>query len=343
MAHSRKYIVAKTSVGVIGVTFDWRSASLRAVADLASAAEQEGYEFFWVPEAWGLEAFSTISHVLTKTTKISVGSGIINVYSRSAALIGMGCATLSQLAPGRFLLGLGVSGKGLIEGWHGARFEDPFTRLQEYVEVIRKVLAGGPVEHSGKHLKLSGFRLYTQPPQRPPKMLLAALGQKSLRLAAKLFDGAIVTMYPSSKLADAARTVGSEDPNKTVHYFQPAAVVLGDQTLGDTAYIAKTIAFYVASMGDYYYRALVSLGFEKEAETIRSRYRGGDREGAAAAAQALLDELALVGTPDQIAQKLSSYPANVVPVLSFRATGEEDVALSRKAMAAVKRALHTSA
>lgn len=322
---------------MLGATFDWRGASLPAVARLAQAADELGFKVFWVPEAWGLEAFSTISHILTTTKKITVGSGIVNVYSRSAALIAMGAATISQLAPERFALGLGVSGRRLVEGWHGVVFEDPFGRLLEYLDVVKMVLGGGQVEYSGRHLRLSGFRLYTQPPAKPPKLFLAALGGKSLRLAAQRFDGAILAMYPASKLREAAATLASA--GKEAHYFVPVALKPEGAGVGDVGYIAKTIAFYVASMGDYYHRNLVRLGFAKEADAIRQMYRGGDREGAFREAHKLLGELALVGTPSEVAEKIRSMPKNVTPVLSFRASSLEDAEAASKVMRAISEAL----
>jgi len=325
-------------VSKLGVGFDWRAADLKAMAKIAQAAEELGFEVVWVPEAWGLEAFSTISHILSMTSRIKVGAGIINVFSRSAALIGMGCATLGQLAPDRFLLGLGVSGRRLVEGWHGVKFEEPFGRLKEYLDVIRLVSSGAPVDYSGKTLRLGGFRLYTRP-TTPPSVLLGALGERSLRLAARLFDGAILTMYPSSRLRWAAEIVGSHSSEKQIHYLQPVALKTSSGPSGDFGYVAKTIAFYVSSMGDYYYRNLANLGFSQEVERIATHYRAGNREEAAQAAGALVEELALVGTPREVAQKLSSYPPHVTPVMTFRASSGEDVEYSISTMREITREL----
>ena len=144
------------------MTVDWRGATIDALNTIALQADYSGCGYFWVPEAWGLEAFSTIGHLLTITRQIKIGPGIVNIFSRSAATIGMSCATLNQLAPGRFVLGLGTSGKGLVEYFHGAKFEKKFKRMNEYVEVIKKVSSGQIVEYNGEILKLSRFRLYGQ-------------------------------------------------------------------------------------------------------------------------------------------------------------------------------------
>jgi alkanesulfonate monooxygenase SsuD/methylene tetrahydromethanopterin reductase-like flavin-dependent oxidoreductase (luciferase family) len=323
----------------IGITFDWRGARLSVMANIARAADKLGFDVAWVPEAWGLESFSSAAHILTVTSKISLGAGIVNVYSRSAALIAMGYATLNQIGPQRFILGLGVSGRALVEKWHGAQFKEPFTRVAEYLEVIKAAAGGAKLEYNGKVLRLSGFRLYTDPVTPPLKVYLAALGDRSLELASQLFDGAILTMYPSSKLHVAVDRVTGIKPDKTVHVFQPVALRCPDKTVGDPLQVAKTIVFYICSMGNYYYANLVRLGYGPEADRIRTLYLGGDRDAAVRAAEALLDELALVGTPSQVAHKIGSYPPQVVPALAFRAQSADDAAAATRIMRSVKDAL----
>ncbi|MDG6999762.1 MAG: LLM class flavin-dependent oxidoreductase, partial [Nitrososphaerota archaeon] len=182
----------------LGVTVSWQGATVPCVRSVALSAEELGFEYLWVPEAWGLDATTTIAHLLTVTSSIKIGTGILNVYSRSAALIGMTCATLEQISPGRILLGLGTSGKSLVEDWHGVQFARSLQRTKEYVEVIRKVATGEKVEFEGELLRLARFRLYTKPCS-PPPIFLGAIGEKNLKLAGKISDGAIVATYPLSK------------------------------------------------------------------------------------------------------------------------------------------------
>src|SRR5271157_5697974 len=147
-----------------GVTVAWQGSTIEGLSAIASEADKLGFGYFWLPEAWGLEAFSTVSHILGRTSSIRVGTGITNIYSRSAALIGMGCATFDQIAPGRFVLGLGSSGRAVIENWHGIDFSNPLSRTEEYVQVIRKVASGEEIEFNGDILKhQSKFRLFTKP------------------------------------------------------------------------------------------------------------------------------------------------------------------------------------
>ncbi|MEM0120125.1 MAG: LLM class flavin-dependent oxidoreductase [Thermoprotei archaeon] len=337
---SNQYIYAYDSPLVfnIGVGFDWRAANLQAMVNIIQGAEELGFESAWVPEAWGLESFSCISHILTLTRRIRIGAGIINVFSRSATLIGMGCATLNQIAPERFILGLGVSGRGLIERWHGVEFRDPIIRVLEYLEVISKTVSGEKVDYSGKHLKLSGFRLFTQPLTEKLTVYLAALGDKSLTLAGKHFDGAILTMYPSSKLDHAVRLVTTFNPNKKIIYFQPVVLDLSGNTPADKTWVARTIVFYVASMGDYYHRNLSVLGFKSTVEEIRSQYVEGNKDEALKAAEPLVEELALTGSPQKVAEKLLGYPSQVTPVLVFKAENQDNVVVALKTMKALREA-----
>jgi len=323
----------------VGVGYDWRGANLQAMARIARGAEELGFDVVWVPEAWGVEAFSSIAHILTITTRVKVGAGIVNVYSRSATLIGMGCVTLNQIAPERFILGLGVSGRGLIERWHGLKFTDPFTKVIEYLEVIRKTASGERVDYAGKHLNLGGFRLFTQPLTKPLEVYLAALGDRSLKLAAEHFDGSILTMYPASKLNHALSITTSLSPNKRVYLFQPVALNTPGSTSDVVNQIVRTIVFYVASMGDYYYRNLSRLGFESVVERIRMEYSAGRRDEAFKAAEPLVDELALVGAPRVVAEKIAGYPKQVTPVLMFKAENQEDADMALKAMGALSEEL----
>jgi len=211
-----------------GVTFDWRGATVGSVEALAKAADQLGFGYIWLPEAWGLETFSLAAHLLEATRRIKLGSGVLNVYSRSAALIGMGCATLNQICPNRFALGLGSSGKALIENWHNETFVRPLQRTKEYIEVIRKVVSGERVDYNGKTLNLKGFRLFTTPMEARLEIFVGALGDKNLGLAAEVADGAIVTLYPMSQLRHASDVLKSRSINaepKTLFAFYPLALV----------------------------------------------------------------------------------------------------------------------
>jgi alkanesulfonate monooxygenase SsuD/methylene tetrahydromethanopterin reductase-like flavin-dependent oxidoreductase (luciferase family) len=125
-----------------GIALSWRGATIEGTRGVCLEADRVGFGYFWITEAWGMEALSTAGYLLGISRNIKIGCGVLNAFSRSAALIGMACATLDQISPGRFLLGMGTSGRKLVERWHGIGFEKPVTRLKEYLEVIREVTRG---------------------------------------------------------------------------------------------------------------------------------------------------------------------------------------------------------
>ncbi|MDG6994350.1 MAG: LLM class flavin-dependent oxidoreductase [Nitrososphaerota archaeon] len=317
----------------LGVTIAWQSATIPSLSALAKAADKCGFGYLWIPEAWGLEAFSTIAHVLTMTEKIKIGSGIVNVFSRSAALIGMTYATLDQISSGRVLLGLGTSGRILVEKWHGIKFEKPLQRVQEYVEVIRKVATGEEAQFKGEVLDISRFRLYTKPAKVPPQIYLGSIGERSLKLAGRICDGAILATYPISKLEHAARLV-SEDFSKKVFAYYPLRLTTSDEEAKAVKLeVAKNVAFYVASMGSYYAKNLINLGYEKSVERIMEAHRlEGHRGATGAVDDDLLNDLSFIGSLGAVVEKLSRIPSSVIPVLGLSAASEESVAAGVQAL-----------
>ncbi|MHB8566907.1 MAG: LLM class flavin-dependent oxidoreductase [Nitrososphaerales archaeon] len=305
-----------------GVTVAWQGATIEALTAIAREADGLGFGYFWLPEAWSLEAFSAASHLLSKTEKIRIGTGIVNVYSRSAALIGMGCATLDQIAHGRFLLGLGSSGRGLIESFHGLRFEKPLERTKEYVVVIRKVARGESVDYSGDLLKLSRFKLFTKPVESL-EIYLGAIGEKNLKLAGEICDGAIITMYPFSRLGVAMNAIGgTANRGKKLFAYFPTMLTGSNEELGRAReQVARNIAFYVASMGGYYSSNLSKLGFGDEVKKIIDAHSGNK----GTVSGELIDELALVGDQNTILDRVARIPIGVHPVLAFSAKTSGEV------------------
>ena len=325
-----------------GITVAWQGITVDGLTAIATEADKLGFGYIWVPEAWGLEAFSVISHILCKTKSIRVGTGITNVYSRSAALIGMGCATFDQIAPGRFMLGLGSSGKGLIENWHGNDFSKPLRRTEEYVQVIRKVAKGDPIDFDGEVLKhLSKFRLFTRPIESKLEIYLGAIGDANLKLAGKICEGAILAGYPSTKLDHALECLkeGSQGANKKLLTYLPSFISnSGENLLKASEQIAKNIAFYITSMGTFYPKNLVRLGYEDEVNNIvEANKQGGSKASVQALRERIFDELSLVGRPQSILERVSKFPHGAIPVLGFGARSSEEIAGAIESMRTLSR------
>jgi alkanesulfonate monooxygenase SsuD/methylene tetrahydromethanopterin reductase-like flavin-dependent oxidoreductase (luciferase family) len=326
-----------------GVTVDWRGASVGALTTIALQADHSGCGYFWIPEAWGLEAFSTIGHLLSITKRIKVGTGIVNVFSRSAGTIGMACATLNQLAPNRFLLGIGASGKGLVESFHSMHFERGLKRTEEYVEAIRKIMSGEPVDYNGEILKLARFRLFAAPVIPPVPIYLGAIGEKNLSLAGKIADGAIVTLYPISKLGKCIDLVeqASLGRKKKVFAYIPLRVTSNEREDVDAKLeVSKFISFYIASMGKYYAQNLTKLGFGKDVEEIKNaNSTGGSAQASSVVNDELLKELSLIGRPAQIFDRLATIPEGVNPVFALGASSPREGDISARALREVSVAL----
>ena len=321
-----------------GVTVDWRGASVNALTTIALQADYSGCGYFWVPEAWGLEAFSSIGHLLSVTKRIKIGTGIVNIFSRSAGTIGMACATMNQIAPQRFLLGLGTSGRGLVEAFHGSKFEGAFKRTEEYVKVIRQVQSGEQVDHTGDILKLARFRLYTSPVVPPVPIYLGAIGEKNLELASRIADGAIVTFYPISKLRDCFSLVNKESKSKKKQVFSyiPIRIVSNEREEASAkSEISKLISFYIVSMGSYYAKNLIRLGLGKQVEEFKSAAANANSDSETTSARIsdeLLSDFCLIGTPKQILDGIARIPNEIHPVFAFNASSPKDGDSSARAI-----------
>ncbi len=315
-----------------GVTFDWRGASIDAITAIAKQADESGYGYLCIPEAWGLEAFSTVGHLLNVTKKIKIGTGVINVYSRSAATIAMGCTTLNQLAPGRFFLGLGTSGRALIEGWHGVKFERSLQRTKEYVEVIRMILRGQEVGYDGEVLELGRFRLFASPPKNEIEIYLGAIGERNLALAGMIASGAIVALYPISKLDKCIRAVNGNGGAKKVFAYLPVQIANSTSEVDlAQAELSRYVAFYIVSMGKYYAQNLSNLGFGRQVnEVLGVASSRGSKQAASAIRPGFLEEFCLIGSLEEILERVSKLPEQVYPVFGTKATSLEEAFASSK-------------
>lgn len=320
-----------------GVTIDWRGASLQALTTIALQADYSGCGYLWVPEAWGLEAFSTIGHLLSITKRIKIGTGIVNIFSRSPGTIAMACATFNQLAPQRFLLGLGTSGKGLVEAFHGLRYEKALRRTEEYIAAIKKIESGEPIDYNGEIIKLARFRLYTAPVKPSTPIYLGAIGEKNLTLAGKVAEGAIVTLYPMSKLAQAHALVnqGNNSGKKKMFVYIPLRLTRNEQEEASAkTEIARFVSFYVTSMGKYYAQSLSGLGYGKQVQEIKSAASSG--AGTLDASKLLdnefLKEFALIGTPAKILDQIARIPDGIHPVFALAASSRSDGDTSARAL-----------
>jgi coenzyme F420-dependent oxidoreductase len=287
--------------------------SVQDLVALSRRAEELGYERVWMPETWGRDAVTALTSIAKGTDSIGLGPSILNVYSRSPALMAQTAATLQEVSDGRLRLGIGPSGPAVIEGWHGVDFERPLRRTREYVEIVRKVLSGERLEYDGDVFTLSGFRLRCDPPESPPAIDAAGMGPKSVELAGRFGDGwHAIVMTPDGlrdRLEDFRRgaDLGGQDSDDQTVTLSLTACALPDgeraRRLG-----RQHLAFYVGAMGTYYRESLSRQGYEEEANDIAATWASGEHEAAIeAVGDELLDAVSACGTPDRVRKELRKF------------------------------------
>jgi F420-dependent oxidoreductase-like protein len=294
-------------------------------ADFAIAAQRIGVSSLWVPEVWGYDALTGLAYLAAKTTTIGLGTFVVQLGSRSPALLATSGLSLQELSGGRFMLGVGTSGPGVMEGWHGVRFTRPVQTTRETIEIIRTVSRGDRLEHSGEIYPLplpnsagSVLRPLVRPDHVP--VYVAAMGPQNLRLTGEVADGwlgnafipeaADVFLGPLGEgAALAGRTLADLD------LVAPVAVEFTDtREDGDAAARrhADGYAFTIGAMGaggkNFYNDAFTRLGYGAGVETVAKHWRDGLREEAKRAVPIDLGRLTnLLGTDDAIAERVERY------------------------------------
>ncbi len=298
---------------------------------LAQEAERLGYDSAWAAEAWGTDAVTVLSWLAATTSTLKVGAGIMQIPARTPAMTAMTAATLDLMSGGRFLLGLGTSGPQVAEGWHGAAFGKPVERTREYVEIVRAAIRRELVEHRGTHYEIpyagedatglgKPLKLMMRPLRDDIPIYLAAIGPRNVALAAEIADGWLPVWVSPERLRDVhGEALAAARPGFDVAAFG-VPVALTDDVQAARDFVKPHLALYVGGMGAKgrnFYNTLVSrYGYEAEARAIQDLYLGGKKmEAIAAVPDALVDEVALVGPKERIAERLDAWRESGVTTL----------------------------
>ena len=287
---------------------------------LAQEAERLGYDSAWAAEAWGTDAVSVLAWLGATTERIKLGSAIMQIPGRTPALTAMTAATLDLLSGGRFLLGLGTSGPQVVEGWHGEPWGKPLLKTREYVEIVRAALRRELLEHHGEHydIPLSGgtglgkpLKLMARPLRAEIPIYVAAISPKAVAQACEIADGWLPIFWSPEKapavFADALAKTG---PGFDVAPSAPAILI--DDAEAGREFLKPYYALYVGGMGargkNFYNDLFARYGYEAEAKEIQDLYLAGNkRDAAAAVPDAFVDEVALVGSKERIAERLDAW------------------------------------
>lgn len=311
----------------------WMGVSRKETVRAAEIADEAGMDSIWIPEAWGYDQVPLLTEIALRTKRLRIATGIMNCFSRSPGVVAMTAATLDDISEGRFILGLGTSGKNVIEGLHGIPFEKPLQRLREYVEIVRLLLAGERLaKHHGEIFpSLRPFKLVYPPASRKVPIYIASLARKSVQMAGEIADGWLpafwpVHLYPEGLgwIAEGAAISGRDPKEVDVAPFMGTVV-------NDDLETAKSIArwpigFYLGGMGKFYSQMLTRAGFGPEVERVKKLYDEGKRDEAFAAVDdKLIEATSAVGSMDAVRAKLDVFRAAGVtnPIVGYPSGADE--------------------
>ena len=302
----------------IQIGFAGSPAERLDLVERVKIADDLGVESAWVAEAWGRDAFSMLTQLALSTKKIQLGTAIVNVFSRTPAVLAMTFGTLDELSGGRAIIGLGSSGKNVIEHWHGVQFDKPATRLREYIQIIDTIMRREKLNYDGKIFHLNrGFTMQFPTLRDHVPTYIASITPKSMVQTGEIADGWIPIYWPKDKIASGVATImeGAKKAGKTRPDITVAPSIVMAVTESGSAEQARMqarapIAFYVGRMGTYYYEMLTRNGFEDEVNQIRAGWEARDPKAAAAGvSDRMLEQTAVVGTLEQCKEDLDERRA----------------------------------
>jgi probable F420-dependent oxidoreductase len=280
---------------------------------VAARAEELGYDSLWIADTGaGPDAFVVGAVAAEATRRVRIGTAVVPIYTRALPVLAAGAGSVAQLAPGRVVLGIGVSSETIVDSWGGVPFRQPLTRMRETVGTLRHMLAGERVTFEGKTVRTRGFRLVSQPPA-PVPIFVAGLMPPMLALAGEVADGVILNFFPVDALprilahvrAGAERAGRDPAAIEVVSRFQ---VIVTDDVPAARAALRLMMGPYFAT--SVYNRFVAWCGFPEEAEAIAAGWRAKDRaRNQAAVTDDLIDRLAIIGPPEHCRARLAEFAA----------------------------------
>jgi F420-dependent oxidoreductase-like protein len=323
----------------LGLKLAYDGKHLASVIALAELAERVGLDSVWTAEAYGADAVTLLSFIAGRTSRIGLGSGIMQMPARTPAITAMTAMSLDALSGGRFSLGLGASGPQVVEGWHGVAYGKPLQRSREYVDIVRQVLRRDTVAYDGRTYQVPyaradatglGKSLRSSMPALRPGLpiYLAAIGPRNVELAAEIADGWLPTFYSPDhpEVFSDSLTAGFARGNRSRHQFSilPTAYVRVGPDLEECCDALRPyFSLYIGGMGargrNFYFDLVCRYGYEDVAEKVQDLYLDGHIKAATAAVpDGLIDEMCLVGPIDRIADRLDAWRQSGVDGILLR-------------------------
>ncbi|MEU6658043.1 LLM class F420-dependent oxidoreductase [Streptomyces sp. NPDC046821] len=317
------------------------AADPRQAADEAAALESAGLDAVWVAEAYGFDSPTIMGYLAARTERMKIGAAILNVYSRTPALIAQTAAGLDAISGGRAIIGLGASGPQVVEGWHGKAYDKPLGRTREAIELTRRILRREVIDHHGiTDMPLppekggtlgKPLKILAKPVRPEVPLYVASLGPANVRMTAEIADGWLPTLFIPEKAHEVWGAPLAEGAAKRAPELGPLQIVAGGLlAIGEDAAAARdlarpSIALYVGGMGavgkNFYNDLAVAYGYEKEAKLIQELYLSGrKKEAEAAVPDEFCELMSLCGPESYVRERVEAFRAagvtmlNVIPV-----------------------------
>ncbi len=300
----------------------WSANPPENFLELAKEAETLGFDSVWTAEAYGSDALTPLAWIGSQTERIRLGTGVCQLSARSPTAMAMAAMTLDHLSKGRMILGLGVSGPQVVEGWYGAPFSKPLSRTREYIDIIRQVLAREtPVSNKGEHYPLpyqgkgswglgKPLKSIVHPYREDLPIFLGAEGPKNVALAAEVCDGWLPLYYsPFRQETYSASLTNARSDFEITH---GVVVNITDDIEQGLMPVKHMLALYVGGMGakkrNFHKELVTRMGFGEEADKVQELFLSGKKvEAAHAVPDALADEISLVGPEGRIRERISVW------------------------------------
>ena len=315
----------------------WGGGPPSGAAEAIQEADRLGFDSVWTAEAYGSDALMPLAWWGSSTEHIKLGTSIVQISARAPAATAMAAMTLDHLSGGRVILGLGVSGPQVVEGWYGQPFAKPLARMREYIGILRDIWAReGPVTNDGSHYPLpmrggtglgKALKSSIRPLRSEIPIYLAAEGPKNIALGAELCDGWLALFYSPyyDEFYRDALAEGFERPGarRTPDAFEVAAsvpLIITDEIEPAADALRPMYALYFGGMGasgtNFHADVAIRMGYEAEVATIQDLYLSGRKDEAAAAVPTkLVEQLTLIGPPDKIRHDLEVWRDSIVTTL----------------------------
>jgi 5,10-methylenetetrahydromethanopterin reductase len=302
--------------------------SMREILLCAKMADQQEFvDSLWVPESWGRESFATLGAISQVTRKVSLGTSIINIYSRTPAIVAMAAITLDMLSDKRTIIGLGASTAAIVENWHGLKFNRPASRMKEYIECLRLMTRGEKVKYNGEFFQINNFKILHQPQRVNIPIFMAAVNKKMVSMASKLADGILLYLRPLEELKRTATELKQATKGKSFEIACSFICAMSNKEPEKArARAATTLAFYIA-VGEYYSKFLADNGFKIEVEEITAEYRKAGADNAAKyVSDRMLSSLVICGSSEECRESLSKFLATgiTLPIIQFNPIGDSE-------------------